>query len=142
MDEEIVKEYIRRFNQKYRLTQSFVVSDIDYVELSPDGIDSFSKRCCEKIATDLAASSADTPGALLFFDNYLMAARRKGSSLEYLTKQMGMRDVSQIPISVDNLLEGIHPTNEIDWLGNFVSWAVNPTENSELSTKIFKRLLS
>ena len=33
MDEEIVKEYIRRFNQKYRLTQSFVVSDIDYVEL-------------------------------------------------------------------------------------------------------------
>lgn len=60
MDEEIVKEYIRRFNQKYRLTQSFVVSDIDYVELSPDGIDSFSKRCCEKIATDLAASSADT----------------------------------------------------------------------------------
>lgn len=142
MDEEIVKEYIRRFNQKYRLTQSFVVSDIDYVELSPDGIDSFSKRCCEKIATDLAASSADTPGALLFFDNYLMAARRKGSSLEYLTKQLGMRDVSQIPISVDNLLEGIHPTNGIDWVGNFVSWAVNPAENSELSTKIFKKLLS
>ena len=142
MDEEIVKEYIRRFNQKYRLTQSFVVSDIDYVELSPAGIDSFSKGCCEKIATDLAASPADTPGALLFFDNYLMAARRKGSSLEYLTKQMGMRDVSQIPISVDNLLEGIHHTNEFDWLGNFVSWAVNPAENSDLSTKIFKRLLS
>lgn len=55
---------------------------------------------------------------------------------------MGMRDVSQIPISVDNLLEGIHHTNEFDWLGNFVSWAVNPAENSDLSTKIFKRLLS
>lgn len=38
MDEEIVKEYIRRFNKKYRLIQPFSVNDIDYIELTPAGI--------------------------------------------------------------------------------------------------------
>lgn len=133
MDEEIVKEYIRRFNKKYRLVQPFSVNDIEYIELTPAGIDLFSKKCSKDVSTELSKLSANTPGAFLFFENCLMVAQKKGKRLEYLTKQMGMRDVSQLPISVDNLLDGV---------GNFISWTVKPSEKADLSEKVFKRFLS
>ena len=142
MDEEIVKVYIRRFNKKYRLIQPFSVNDIDYIELTPAGIDLFSKKCSKNVSTELSKLSANTPGAFLFFENCLMVAQKKGKRLEYLTKQMGMRDVSQLPISVDNLLDGVASTNESAHIGNFISWTVKPSEKAELSEKVFKRFLS
>ena len=142
MDEEIVKEYIRRFNKKYRLVQPFSVNNIEYIELTPAGIDLFSKKCSKNVSTELSKLSANTPGAFLFFENCLMVAQKKGKRLEYLTKQMGMRDVSQLSVSVDSLLDGISSANESACIGNFISWTVNPLEKVELSARIFKRLLS
>lgn len=142
MDEEIVKEYIRRFNKKYRLIQPFSVDDIDCIELTPAGIDLFSKKCFENVSIALSKLSSNTPGAFLFFENCLMVAQKKGKKLEYLTKQMGMRDVSQLPISVDSLLGNVSSTNESANVGNFISWTVKPSEKTKLSEKIFKRFLS
>ena len=142
MDAEIVKEYIRRFNKKYRLVQPFSVNNIEYIEVTPAGIDLFSKKCSKNVSTELSKLSANTPGAFLFFENCLMVAQKKGKRLEYLTKQMGMRDVSQLPISVDNLLDGVASTNESTRIGNFISWTVKPSENTEISAKVFKRFLS
>ena len=135
MDAEIVKEYIRRFNKKYRLVQPFSVNNIEYIELTPAGIDLFSKKCSKNVSTELSKLSANTPGAFLFFENCLMVAQKKGKRLEYLTKQMGMRDVSQLPISVDNLLDGVASTNESTRIGNFISWTVKPSENTEISAR-------
>ena len=53
MDAEIVKEYIRRFNKKYRLVQPFSVNNIEYIELTPAGIDLFSKKCSKNVSTEL-----------------------------------------------------------------------------------------
>ena len=142
MDEEIVKEYIRRFNKKYHLVQQFFVSDIDYIELTSDGIDLFAKKCSKKVSSELSKLSANTPGALLFFENYLMVARKKGKGLEYLTKQLGMRDVSQLLISVDSLLNDASLTNENISVGNFISWTVKPAGNTEISARIFRKFLS
>lgn len=55
---------------------------------------------------------------------------------------MGMRDISQLPISVDGLLGDVSSMNESADVGNFISWTVKPLEKTELSARMFKRFLS
>lgn len=140
MDEGCVKRYLERFNKEHCLAPLVAMENVDFVELTREGIESFSEKC--RSSLDETLSKIPATGALIgavFFENYLMIAQHKRNRAEYFTRQTG-RD--EVPYWLVRCSKAVSSMDESDPVGNFISWTIKPTGDAGASKAVFKQMLS
>lgn len=141
MDEELVQEYINRFNKYFSLLKNDENYSVWKIEIDND----FLKSNQQELADMLLKKSNDEKecfytGALNLY-GYRMGAARLKSINECFTIQDGYQDNAVIQYNLDEILnEETDSENPKKCTSHIVKWIVNPGSNTDIADAVLKKM--
>ena len=141
MDEELIQEYLRRFDQAFSLLKN-EGSSAWYIELTEE----FLRHYQQDFADRMLLEGSDDPevfssGALIFYGYRLGAVRLKGKN-ECYTRQGGYMDNAIWTYNLDEILdEETEDDNPDAGASHIIEWTTNPGSNTDVSDAILGKMI-
>ena len=142
MDEELIQEYLRRFDQAFSLLKNEGSPPVWYIELTEEALRQNQQDFADKMLLD----GSDDPevfssGALIFYGYRLGAVRLKGKN-ECYTRQGGYMDNAIWTYNLDEILDEETEDNNPDaGASHIIEWATNPGSNTDVSDAILGKMI-
>lgn len=141
MDEELIQEYLRRFDQAFSLLKN-EGSSVWYIELTEESL----RHNQQDFADRMLLEGSDDPevfssGALIFYGYRLGAVRLKGKN-ECYTRQGGYMDNAIWTYNLDEILDEETENNNPDaGASHIIEWTTNPGSNTDVSDAILGKMI-
>lgn len=145
IDEELLEEYINRFNRRYgNPGDGYIISD-EILSIDEESLDGEKKKIISQLISYGKSNDIDNMkqhfGVYVTYGLSLAAMELKGK-YECITHQDGFRDEAIIRKNLDEFLNlKTDKDNPNASISNIVEWCVNPESNLEISDNIWKSLI-
>lgn len=142
MEEELLHEYLKRFDREFSLLENEEESAIWVIELTEDSLrknqQTFANRMLPGGSEDPEAFSV---GALIFYGYRIGAVSLKGKA-ECYTRQGGYMDNAIWTYNLDEILdEETEDDNPDSGASHIIEWSVNPGSNTDVSGDIIGKMM-
>ena len=142
MDEELIQEYLRRFDQAFSLLKSDGASSYWYMELTEEMLrheqQDYANRMLQEGSNDPEVFSS---GALIFYGYRLGAVRLKGKN-ECFTRQGGYMDNAIWTYNLDDILdEETEDDNPDASASHIIEWITNPGSNTDVAEAVIGKMV-
>ena len=142
MDEELIQEYLRRFDQAFSLLPCEEEPSVWYIELTEDSLRANQQAFADRMLQD-GCSNPDvfSSGALIFYGYRLGAVRLKGKN-ECYTRQGGYMDNAIWNYNLDEILdEETDDDNPDAGASHIIEWTTNPGSNTDVSEAVIGKMI-
>lgn len=142
MDEELIQEYLRRFDQAFSLLKNDGVSSSWYMELTEEMLrheqQDYANKMLQEGSNDPEVFSS---GALIFYGYRLGAVRLKGKN-ECFTRQGGYMDNAIWTYNLDDILdEKTEDDNPDASASHIIEWTTNPGSNTDVAEAVIGKMV-
>lgn len=142
MDEELIQEYLRRFDQAFSLLKSDGASSSWYMELTEEMLrheqQDYANKMLQEGSNDPEVFSS---GALIFYGYRLGAVRLKGKN-ECFTRQGGYMDNAIWTYNLDDILdEETEDDNPDASASHIIEWTTNPGSNTDVAEAVIGKMV-
>lgn len=142
MDEELIQEYIRRFDQAFSLMKKDRNSCRWHIELTEENLrrdqQEFADRMLQKGSDDSEVFSA---GVFIFYGYRLGAIRLNGKN-ECCTRQNGYKDSAVRAYNLDEILnEETEEDNSDVGASHILEWIIKPGSNIDISEAVLGKMI-
>ena len=142
MDEELIQEYLRRFDQAFSLLPCGEEPSVWFIELTEDFLRDNQQTFADRMLQD-GCSNPDvfSSGALIFYGYRLGAVRLKGKN-ECYTRQGGYMDNAIWNYNLDEILdEETDDDNPDAGASHIIEWTTNPGSNTDVSEDVIGKMI-
>lgn len=143
MTDELVQEYLRRYNKAFSLLKNEETASVWTIELLEDELrksqQDFANRLFHDMKKDIEVFSY---GAIIFYGYRLGALKLKGKN-ECFTRQDGYKDNAIWNYNLDEVLnEETDEDNPCSGISHLIKWIINPGSNTDVSEAVLDKMIN
>lgn len=142
MDEELIQEYLRRFDIAFSLIENQYTRSTWYIELTEEYLREHQQAFADKmLKSQNANNELLSAGALIFYGYRLGAVQLKGKN-ECYTRQGGYKDNAIWYYNLDEVLnEETEENNPDAGASNIIEWIINPGSNTDVADAVIGKMI-
>lgn len=141
MDEELIREYLRRFDQAFALLERKGEPSVWFIELTEEFLRKNQQVFADRMLQGENDPSVYASSALIFYGYRLGAVKLKGKN-ECYTRQGGYRDNAILQYGLDEILdEETEDDNPDARASHIIKWITNPGSNTDISDAVISKMI-
>ncbi len=142
MDEELIQEYLKRFDKAFSLLKNEDKCSVWYMELTEEYLSDHQQELADRMLQNHNTdSSVFISGALIFYGYRMGAVKLKGKN-ECCTRQGGYMDNAIWCYNLDEILnEETEEDNPDDGASNIIEWIINPGGNIDVADAVIEKMI-
>ncbi len=142
MNEELIQEYLRRFDQAFSLLRHDGETSVWYIELTEEALRHNQQEFADRMLQDGSGDpEVFSLGALIFYGYRLGAVRLKGKN-DCCTRQGGYMDNAIWRYNLDEILDKETEGDNLDAsVSNIIEWTINPGSNIDVTENVIEKMI-